>query len=338
MATIRVITVVAIIASVGWAVWLVTASLRENVKAMPEAAKSTPMKPPELRTDGVLDNEWLARALALPKNASLIELDLQKLRTQLMSDDQVVNATLTRNFPDKLIVQITERSPVARVKVDWLGQQSVLLVSHDGVIYAGTGYAKAMLDTLPWLDGVTIAPNGGKFRPIEGMESVAELLGKAQLEADHLYSTWHVVSLARLGLDQRIEVRTDDVMADGKSMPYVAYFSTRDDYFRQLVKLNYICDQLVNQPPGSKATIDLTLGQDVPVMITRPEPDPATEKSSPRSGAGRVRGGPENTPARKDASAMPGPTFNWLRPITARSEQALFVLPSAQPNRTNREL
>ena len=234
------------------------------------------MKAPELRTDGVLDHAWLARTLALPKNSSLVELDLQTLRQRLLAEDQVTSATLTKHFPDRLIVQITERSPVARVMTRWLDQERALLVARDGVIYAGEGYDPGILQTLPWLDGVKITPIGGHFKPIEGMPIASELLNRARLEAEHLYATWHVVSLARLGSDRKLEVRTRDGLT-------TIYFSTNDDFFRQLAKLDYITESLAVSANGSKATIDLSLGRDVPVMVTKPNevPAPAPSHSTP---------------------------------------------------------
>jgi cell division protein FtsQ len=238
------------------------------------------MKAPELRTSGVLDDAWLARVLKLPKSAALVELDLEQLRRRLLAEDQVVSATLTKRFPDRLIVQLTERSPVARVMTQWLGQQKALLVARDGVVYDGEGYDPAVLESLPWLDGVKLVPNAGHFVPLANMSVTAELLNRARIEAEHLYSTWSVVSLAKVESDRKIEVRTKDGLG-------LYYFSTNDDFFRQLAKLDYITDQLSARAPGAKVNIDLSLGSDVPVSIrsgddsapisvttSRPQPPP----------------------------------------------------------------
>jgi hypothetical protein len=260
MSGLRVVGFLGVCAGLAWGVWLVFASLDENTHtAAPMAAAATPIKAPELRTDGVLDDAWLAGALALPKKASLTDLDLDKLRARLLTDQQIVSATLTRHFPDHLIVQITERAPVARVTTEAAGQRHVFLVARDGVVYDGKNYDEGMLATLPWLDGIELAPQKGGFRPLAGMDAVADLLATARLEAEHLYASWSVVSLAHLDADHQIEVRT-------KRGPCTIYFSTRDGYFRQLGKLNYIWEQLTRMPEA-KATIDLSLGSDVPVMV-----------------------------------------------------------------------
>lgn len=302
-------------ALLSWGVWLVAASVRETRRPAPAVTQSVPMKRPELRTDGVLDDAWLVRALALPSNAALVKLDLVALKARLEAEPQVATATLTKFFPDRLVVQITERSPIARVMVQWLGEQRPLLVARDGVLYTGYGYDRSVLDTLPWLDGVKIVPDGGGFRPIAHMADVAELLGKARLEAEHLYATWNVVSLARLETDHKIEVRTKD----GRD---VIEFSTDDDFFRQLAKLDYITDTLKTRTPGAHAAIDLSLGRDVPVMVTPGTPDEAPRSATPESGLARLG-------RRDDHRSAVG--------TAPRSTPALFLL-SSQPKTTHREL
>lgn len=330
-AALRTTTLVLIAGAIAWGGWLVVVSLCDDARLMPAAAKTTPMKQPELRTDGVLNVAWLEQTLALPKQASLMELDLQKLRTRILADDQVVSATLTREFPNKLIVQITERSPVARIMTEWLGQQKALLVARDGVVYSGTGYAPELLETLPWLDGVALTPEGGKFRRLAGMDVTSDLLAKARLEAEHLYATWHVVSLARLQSDRKIEVRTkDDTL--------VIFFSSNanDDLFRQLVRLNYVCDGLAKKS-FAKATIDLTLGSDVPVSIV-PLPS-ATPAPAPSRGAGAsalAAAGLARPPV--DRSYAATDDFRLDRSSRPHAEQTLFVLQPSQSKRTKREL
>lgn len=327
MAVARGLAVVGVMAMCGWGAWLVTASLRENTAAMPAAAKATPMLPPILRTDGVLDDTWLARTLALPKRTSLMELDLEALRARLLADDQIVGATLTRQFPDRLIVQISERFPVARYAAHEGGRDQTLLVSRDGVIYRGSCYDPQIIESMPWIEGAPVVIDGGKYRPIPNMDTVADLLARARLEAEHLYSGWESVSLAKMDTLQRLEVRT----REAADHAYLVYFSTRDDYFRQLVRLSYICDKLTEVPAGYSTTIDLTLGgRDVPVCLNPPPdlPDPSTvlpqSMIAGRSSANRS----QLIPPSGDVSAV----------NQNRSAKALFEVPVVQPKKTKREL
>jgi cell division protein FtsQ len=273
LSTSRTIALGVLIAALAWGVWLVVAALRENPNTMPSVAKSVPIKAPELVTShgGVLDAEWLAHALALPANASLMELDLEQLRARLLSDGQVLTATLTRSFPDRLIVKVTERTPLARIKADFGNESRELLVARDGVVFFGHGYDRTLLDSLPWLGGMALVRDGAWFHPVGKMDVVAELLSKAQDEAPHLYESWHIISLQHLDNDHELEVTTK---AGTKIV-----FNARGSFFMQLARLDYMLEKLA-QTPANIVRIDLSLGREVPVLVDPPPVtiDPKTGK------------------------------------------------------------
>jgi hypothetical protein len=214
----------------------------------------------------VLDVPWLERTLALPRPVALMELDLERLRARVLAEGQVASASLTRQFPDRLIVHITERMPVARVRVEFGGEPRDLLVAPDGHVFQGAGFDPAMLATLPWLSGIVLVPDGAGFRPIPGMAPVAQLLADAQFSAMQLYQSWLAVSLARLAIDRELEVTT----RNGTTI----VFNARGDFFLQLATLDYLIEKLANTP-AARARIDLTLGRNVPVMIEPPPTAPA---------------------------------------------------------------
>jgi hypothetical protein len=251
---------IALLGGLGWGTWTVVAALQDNPRQIPEVAKSIPVRPPELKTmrDGVLDDAWLARTLELPLGASLMELDLENLQARVLADQQVLTANITRLFPDRLIVQVTERMPIARIRVDLGGVQRDLLVARDGVLFFGTGFESGMLKTLPWLDGIVISREGAAFRPVPRMDIVAQLLADAQFSAPHLYQYWQSVSLARLEADRELEV----TMKSGTK----ALFTAKGSFFVQLANLDEIVERL-SRIPGIRARIDLTLGREVPVTI-----------------------------------------------------------------------
>ena len=260
MAGVRTTTLTALIGGLGWGAWTVLGALQQDPQRIPAAAKSIPVRAPELKTmrDGVLEDAWLARTLEIPQGASLVELDLQKLRARVLADQQVLTASITRLFPDRLIVQITERMPIARIRVDLGGVQRDLLVARDGVLFFGSGFDAGMLKTLPWLDGIVIARDGAAFRPIANMDTVAQLLADAQFSAPHLYQYWQSVSLARLGSDRELEV----TMKNGTK----ALFTAKGSFFVQLANLDEVVDRL-SRVAGARARVDLTLGREVPVTI-----------------------------------------------------------------------
>lgn len=265
MAGARQIAIGVFVVGFAWGIWMIGAALQENSPHMPDAAKSVPVKPPELKTtpDGVLDSAWLARTLALPPRVSLMELDLGRLRERLLADGQVTSASLTRQFPDRLIVHITERTPVARIRVEQGGRARDWLVARDGVVFGGSGYETALLDSMPWLGGVALVPEGAGFRPIPRMDLISRLLTDAQFAAEPLYRSWQIVSLARLDSDNEIEVTTKDNTT--------VVFAARGEFFVQLSNLDYMMER-VARLPRARARIDLSLGREVPVMIEPLEP------------------------------------------------------------------
>jgi cell division protein FtsQ len=241
-------------------------------------------------TNGVLDKAWLVRTLALPRNATLMDIDPARLQARVVASGQVATAAIVRNFPRELAVHMAERSPVARVLVQkGAAAPQTFLVATDGVVYAGACYDPEMVKTLPWLDGVKLAPQGAGFAPLAGMASVAELLAQAKLEAAPLYRTWRVVSLARLAADGEIEVRTDAGLR--------VTFGARDNFFSQLARLDYLLDLAARRdPPVTLRSIDLALGSQVPVTAAA---GPAAAPAAPAAG-----------PARP-AAPPPAPAFSF---------------------------
>ena len=264
IATARLAGIAVAGVAIAWGAWEVVAALQENPKSVPAEAKAVPLKNFSLKTDGALDATWLRRALALPKDASLMTLDLQQLRARLLADGQVCAASLTRNFPDTLEVRVAERKPVARLRAEFrAGDERTLLVAGDGVVFPGAGFKLETLAALPWLDGVKLVreKEGARFVPVAGMDLVAELLDVAQRETARLYQSWHAVSLAHLESDGEIEVRTKSGMA--------IIFGAHAKFFPQLAKLDYQWDAFANAPvPPAK--IDLSLGREVPVTFAPP--------------------------------------------------------------------
>lgn len=243
-------SVVALVAGgVIWSCWEINRAVNE--RSGPALVKGESVTSINLITDGTLDQAWVRRTLALPKNATLLKLNLEQLRQRILAHGQVIHATVVRDLPSTLVVRVTERSPVARVMAEVGGEQQMLFVARDGAVFSGVGFDEGMIETLPWLAGVKIVRTEKGFLPIAGMPTVTELLAKAKLQAEHLYLTWRVVSLDRLESDGVVEVRTKQ---DGLRVR----FSTRQDFFSQLARLDYIIDETQRRTGLSAKSIDLT--------------------------------------------------------------------------------
>ena len=260
---VRSFLVFAVMVGIGLGGWQVFRAMQATAGKTP-AASAAPLSAPKLETTGYLggDSTWLARTLALPRNATLMGLDLDALRGRLLAQGQVQTAVLTKIFPATLRVQLTERTPVARLMARSPGSEPrPYLVARDGVVFAGVGFPPELVGTLPWLEPIKLVRDGDGFVPVAGMVVVAELLGKARLEAEHLYKTWHVVSLAGLNTDAEVEVRT----ASGAAV----VFSVTADYLSQIAKLDLVLDRLAQQGASFKR-ITLGGGRDAVVTLDLP--------------------------------------------------------------------
>ena len=139
----------------------------------------------------------------------------------------------------------------------------MLLVSRDGVAFTGTGFDAAMVETLPWVDGIRLKRAGKSLAPIEGMRAVSDLLASAKLEADNLYRTWQVISLAHLAADGEIDVHTRDGMN--------IIFGTKEDYLRQIARLDLLVGASTD-PTRPLREVNLALGAQVPVTYGKAAP------------------------------------------------------------------
>lgn len=253
----------AAVAGLVWATVSVVDMAENKPERLAQVAQSEALRESRLDTDGVLDRAWLVRTLALPKGVTLLELDLDALQARLLADRQVRTAVLSKSFPSTLVVTITERAPVARIMAQIGGDAPrELMVARDGVAYVGTGYDRELCDSLPWLAGVKLVREGSSYAPIAGMDVVAEFLSKAKYEAEHLYRNFKIVDMARLDADGDLGVRMPEITE--------VIFSTRDDFFRQLAKLDSIRDALQPQPDNPLPRLDLSHGREVPVTMGAP--------------------------------------------------------------------
>jgi len=280
------LTVVALGASLvlGYTVWGIWSASPATLAA---PAESAPLREIAMRTDGVLNLDWVKGTLQIAPGTGIMELDLPALRARLLASGQVRDAVVTRRFPDVLAVILEERSPVIRARVQTgENELSNLYVARDGAIFFGERYDESLVGGLPWLAGVAfnraVNGSGPGFAPVEGMEAVSDLLGTTRASAPGLAKDFQIISLARYASDGVLLVRTPDVAE--------IVFGTRDDFYRQLARLDYILDELRSRPEAPAIrSINLAIGgQQVPVAfepvstsaattVTRPTKPPATE-------------------------------------------------------------
>lgn len=261
--------VVTIVALVG-GIFYFTESFKKNPHKMSAAVEAAPVDALVMRTDGVLSQDWLARTLALPRGVTLMELDIQKLRSQLESYEQIRSANVRRRFPSTLEVSLAERAPVARVMAQ-IGNDApqALLVARDGVVFPGVGFSREIQQDLPYLDGIKMVRRDGQhYLPIKGMDIVSDLLATARNDAPQLYRDWKVVSLARLEDEGEILVRS-------KTVEQIVFTTrTSDDFLKQVAQLDVLLDSIRAQTGQPVREINFAVGRmsdgriQVPVTFT----------------------------------------------------------------------
>lgn len=283
----------------GYAAWR---SWHHNPVALAAPAPSAPLREIVVRSDGVLGRDWVRRTLDLPEGVALTALDLDQLREHLLESGQVRTAVIARRFPDVLSVILEERSPVLRVRAQGAdGVDRHLFVARDGFVFAGEGYDDSVVLGLPWLAGTSLTRDlsGRGFSLVPGLGAVSDLLGTARASAPSLAKDFQIISLARFARDGVILVRTPEVSE--------IVFGTRDDFYRQIARLDYILDELRAKPAATPIrSINLSIGgRQVPVAFEPPATEPAAvgRPSAPSRPAPAVR------PAAPSAQAAQVPTF-----------------------------
>jgi hypothetical protein len=256
---------------------------QKNPQKLSAAVNAAEIDEIVLRSDGVLDQHWVKRTLALPEGVTLMELDIKALRAKLEAFEQIRSANVRRRFPSILEVSLAERAPVARINAQ-IGKATPrsYLVARDGVIFPGIGYDRDVRRTIPYLDGVKLVLRGDRFRPIKGMDVIGDLLATARNEAPHLYREWRVVSLARLADEGEIHVKATNVER------IVFTTRSRDDFLRQIAQLDALIDSVRAHTDQPVSEINLAIGRmsdgrmQVPVTFTDPVPEQEAEpKRSP---------------------------------------------------------
>jgi len=147
-------------------------------------------------TDGVLNESWFREHFGQMVYTDIREFEVSDLKRDLEGFGQVASASVTVELPSTLIVEVTERDPLLRVRVRREdGRPKTYLLSRDGHIFVGHGYPPDTLRRLPVVAGLKLKRTQGGFKPIEGISGVSHLLEHTRSEMPSVYRHWEVVDL-----------------------------------------------------------------------------------------------------------------------------------------------
>lgn len=250
---------VAIVAGLAWVVGAFT----QREEPIQIATPSKPVEQIIFDTDGVLPSSWLGTVIELRRDTTMMEVDIYIMKQQLEAHGQVKTASVERQFPNALRIQIQEQEPVMRMRV--LGaddRPEIRIVSREGSIYQGVGYPEATLRKLPFVVPYR-HPEGG-FKPLRGIPRVAELLEITRRTQPNFYKTWKLVSLEYYSGEPEmpgevIEVRTAIV-------PRII-FGLNTDFAQQLDRLGVIMQYVQSRGNPAVKRIDLSLQDSAAVQF-----------------------------------------------------------------------
>lgn len=242
---------VSIVAAITWGV----IAFKKRQEPIQIATPSKPVETIIFDTDGVLPSRWLGTVIELRRDTNMMEVDIYLMKQQLEAHGQVKTASIERQFPSALKIEIKEHEPVLRMRVMGAdGQPETRIVSRAGTVYKGVGYPAATLGSLPFVLPYRHPETG--FQPLRGIERVAELLEDTRRTQPNFYKTWQLVSLEHYSGDPEmpgevIEVRTTMV-------PRII-FGLNTDFAQQLDRLGVVLQYVQSRGNPALKRIDLSL-------------------------------------------------------------------------------
>jgi cell division septal protein FtsQ len=155
-------------------------------------------------SDGVLNEIWFERTFGALTNKNVMDIDVRNLKDRLELVGQIREASVSRDMPDRLIVEVRECQPVLKARYLSQGMHKSLLVSREGRIYEGVLYPSKTLKYLPYLAGVKLQMSSEGFKPIEGMEDVSDLIRSLRDQSSDFYRTITAVDLSHYETREKV--------------------------------------------------------------------------------------------------------------------------------------
>ncbi len=231
----------------------------------------------EFQTDGTLDEEWLRETLAISKEQSLMDLNLQQLKEQIESTSQVISAEVQRRHPNILRVVITEYTPILKIYISHpeKGKQC-LLVADDGTVFEGLKQPEGLVGELPVLFGGTLKSTPEGYLPIEVVAKIKPLMDVARQQYLSMFREWD-----RIRFDPYTGPEEEDGLIRIRSrQAKEVIFSTEHEFLPQLRRLEFVLNHSQQQGWLPLDQIDLPGGKFATIRLS-PESGQGTGTSAP---------------------------------------------------------
>ena len=151
------------------------------------------------KTDGVITKQWAQENSLLPSPQNLAQIDVRQIRENFLGASQIKDASVAKIYPDKILIEITEHKPAARIAIAQNKSVREYLVSPEGVIFDPVCVPPESVADLPWLMGVPIIQKGAGFEACENAHIIDELIKSARAALPENFETWRTINARELG-------------------------------------------------------------------------------------------------------------------------------------------
>jgi hypothetical protein len=117
-------------------------------------SKSVSVRRFEIKGNAYMTDDEVVELTGIEKGAGLFSLDLGGAERALGNDPGVIDASVGRRFPDKVVIEIEERRAVGSIAVDG----RLYKIADDGVV---TGELASEYEDLPLICGIAVIPGEG---------------------------------------------------------------------------------------------------------------------------------------------------------------------------------
>jgi len=228
------------------------------------AGRSDLVRRINFKSNGELDYQWFEHNVAWPQDKTIMEIDIFAIKQMLEKKGQIASAVVSRKFPDELHIEIIEREPVLRARVQSeKGEKKEVYVARDGTVYFHENYKKIKKKHLPYLGGVRFKRDDDHILSLPGMDVISQLLDTARLNYPNIFESWKVVSCEEFdGLNEF----SDEIIKIRSSIVREIIF-TPFDFNRQLDQLARVIKYSERNHIYNIKRIDLSISDQVAVQF-----------------------------------------------------------------------
>ena len=237
----RFLGIILVIGALGFVGWFFQQQVKPESGPIDFTGAGVPIANLQFESDGVLHRNWFKNWFGPMRGRTLMDLDIEKIQSELKREAQISFARVSRQFPATLKVELHEKKPILRLclRSKTKGEQT-WLIDSDGFLYQGSCYSHASLIHLPFLNiqSDMLKPlEGGGYEKLHGVTAVSPLLELVRKDYPGFYKDWQIISYQRPHQDDagaHIHVKSRKV----RNLRFAPH-----DFANQLRRLKYLLSE-----------------------------------------------------------------------------------------------